>query len=183
MIEKKIGKYISLRMGLVMSIIMSVVGSVMGIMEARSHAETGAQLPPFIVMLLPSLLVSLVIATILAVGIGFIVSMKKVNEGVEKATKAKGFGLHLIQAIVSDLIYTPFISLIMTFVSTALFAKVPSGAFVPAAIGSFLRSLPIEFVLALIAILIAEPILQKAAFKKYIPGFGQKIEGDDAICD
>lgn len=183
MIEKKIGIYISIRMGFVMSAIMSIVGSVMGVMEARAHADSAAQLPPFVMMLLPSLLVSLVITSILAIGIGFIVPMKKVNEGVEKGIKAKGFVLRLIQGLVSDLIYTPLIALIMSFVSTALFAKVPSEVLVPASIGSFLRSCPIEFVLALIAILIVEPILQKSAFKKYIPGFGQKIEGDDDLGD
>lgn len=174
-------KYISIRMGLTMSIIMSCVGSVMGIMEARSKAEVGANLPPFIVMLLPSLLVSLVITTILAIGLGFIIPMKKMNEGIAKATKAKGFGLHFIQSIVSDLLYTPFISLVMSVASTLLFAKVPSNVVMPAALGSFLRSFPIEFVLALLAIIILQPVFQKAAFKKYIPNFGQKIEGDDAI--
>ena len=74
---------------------MSIVGSVMGVMEARAHADSAAQLPPFVMMLLPSLLVSLVITSILAIGIGFIVPMKKVNEGVEKGIKAKGFVLRL----------------------------------------------------------------------------------------
>ncbi len=177
MIEKKIMKYIGIRMGLTMSIIMSCVGSVMGIMEARSKAEAGANLPPFIVMLLPSLLVSFVIATILAIGLGFVIPMKKMNEGIEKATKAKGFGLHFIQAIVSDLLYTTFISLVMSFVSTILWAKVPGNVIVPAALGSFLRSFPIEFVLALIAIILLQPVFQKAALKKYIPDCDRKPEG------
>jgi len=69
----------------------------------------------------------------------------------------------------------------MSFISTLLFAKVPGNVIVPAALGSFLKSLPIEFILALIAIMILQPVFQKAAFKKYIPGFGQKVEGDDEI--
>lgn len=181
MIEKNIMKYIGIRMGLTVSVIMSVVGSVMGIADARAKAGAGANLPPFAVMLIPSLLVSLVVATILAIGLGIIIPMKKLNEGVAKATNAKGFVLLLIQSVISDLLYTPFISLVMSFVSTLLFAKVPSNVFVPAALGSFLRSLPVEFILALIAIIIFQPLIQKAAFKKYIPGYGQKIEGDDEI--
>lgn len=181
MIEKKIGSYISIRMGITMSVIMSIVGSTMGIVNARAHAADPSHLPPFVVMLMPSLITSLIITCILAIGLGFIVPMKKMNDGIEKATKTKGFVLHLLQSIASDLIYTPIISCIMAFVSTALFAKVPAPGLVPAAIGSFLSSFPIEFVLALIAILIVEPIFQKQAFKKYIPNYGQKVDGDENI--
>ena len=70
MIEKKVGRYISLRMGIAMSITMSIVGALLGALTAVK--QSGA---PFIMAFLPAFLVSLVITMILAIGIGFIVPM------------------------------------------------------------------------------------------------------------
>ncbi len=181
MIEKKVGKYISIRMGIAMSITMSVVGALLGAITAVK--QSGA---PFIAAFLPSFLASIVITLILAIAIGLIVPMKKVNDGIEKATKAKGFGLHFIQSLVSDLIYTPFIGLVMAFFSTAVFVipKNPNlsmDKLVPVSLGTFAKSFVIEFVIALVVIIIIEPIIQKAAFKKYIPNYGQAVEGDEDI--
>ena len=177
MIEKKIGRFISIRMGIAMSITMSLVGSLLGAMNA---VKQGA---PFIFAFFPSFLVSLVITMILAIAIGLIIPMKKVNDGIEKKTKTKGFLLHFLQSLVSDLIYTPFIGFVMAFVSTALFVvpKNPGMPLVPVALGNFLKSLAPEFIIALIVIIILEPIIQKAAFKKYIPNFGKGVEGDENI--
>ena len=181
MIEKKVGRYISIRMGIAMSITMSVVGALLGAISAVK--QSGA---PFIMAFLSSFLVSLVITMILAIGIGLIVPMKKVNDSIAKTTKTKGFLLHFIQSLVSDLIYTPFIGLVMAFVSTALFVipKNPNlsmNMLVPVALGNFLKSLAPEFIIALIVIIILEPIIQKAAFKKYIPNYGKGVEGDEDI--
>lgn len=52
---------------------------------------------------------------------------------------------------------------------------------VPEALKSLARSLPVEFIIALIVIIIIEPIFQKIAFKKYIPNYGSKVDGDDDI--
>ncbi len=176
MIEKKIGRFIGIGMGLTMSMVMSIVGSVMGVMDARAKAGE-ANLPPFVVMLLPSLLVSLLVASVLSIGLGLIIPMNKISGGLGKATRAKGMELRIMQAFVSDLLYTPAISLIMSFVSAIFFAKVPAKAVFPVALKSFVRSFPIEFVLALIAIIIVEPIIKKAAVKKYAPG-GLKESGE-----
>lgn len=181
MIQKKIERYISIRMGIAMSITMSVVGSLLGAISAVK--QSGA---PFIAAFLPSFLASLVITMILAIGIGLIISMKKINDGIESVTKTKGFVLHLLQSLASDLIYTPFIGLVMAFFSTAVFviprsAELGMNMLVPVALGNFVKSLLPEFAIALIVILILEPIIQKAAFKKYIPNYGQNVAGDEDI--
>ncbi len=181
MIEKNIGRYISLRMGVAMSVTMSVVGSLLGAITAVK--SSGA---PFIVAFLPSLLASIVITMIIAIGLGFVVPMKKVNDGIAKATKAKGFALHFLQSLVSDLIYTPLIGIVMAFFSTAVFVIPKNPALsmdmlVPVSLGNFAKSFLPEFVIALVVIIILEPIFQKAAFKKYIPNFGQGVEGDEDI--
>lgn len=245
MIEKKIGRFISIAMGIAMSITMSLVGSFLGsvffsyiVPKIASHGEMNR---PFISVVpgwLGSFAVSLVVSMIIAVGLGFIVPMKKINDTVEAKMGKKGFVTHLIQSLISDAIYTIIISCAMAFVMAPLFSipgqkKSIDGAIaglqgekaaveaqfdqamnnnekdkvmeltgqingldaaialqeakkdklkvVPVALGNFARSLPIEFVIALIVIMIVEPIFQKIAFKKYIPNYGQKIDGDDAI--
>ncbi len=181
MIQKKVGRYISLRMGIAMSITMSVVGSLLGAITAVK--SSGA---PFIAAFLPSLLASIVITMIIAIGLGFLIPMKKLNDGIENATKTKGFVLHLLQSLASDLIYTPVIGIVMAFFSTAVFVipKNPNlsmDMFVPVSMGNFAKSFLPEFIIALIVIIIIEPIIQKAAFKKYIPNYGQIVEGDEDI--
>ncbi len=181
MIEKKVGKYISIRMGIAMSITMSLVGALLGAVTAVK--QSGA---PFIAAFLPSFLASIVITMIIAIGLGLIVPMKKVNDGIESKTKTKGFLLHFLQSLVSDLIYTPLIGLVMAFFSTAVFViprnpELSMKMLVPVSLGNFAKSFVIEFVVALVVIIILEPVIQKAAFKKYIPNYGQTVEGDEDI--
>lgn len=191
MVEKKIGRYISIRMGITMSVVMSVVGSTIGALKGTNSALSNIpveQAPSFMAIfmsnLLPSLCVSLLITVIIAIAIGFIIPMKKINDNIESKMNKDGFVLHLVQSIVSDLIYTPFISLVMSFVSTVLFVIPKSPAplpFVPVFLGSFISSVFIEFVIALVVIMIVEPIFRNAAFTKYIPNYGHKTSGDDGI--
>lgn len=198
-IQKKIGRYISIRMAIAMSLIMSLIGSLIGVLSAKSSKA------PFIVRWLPSFGVSFVVALVIALAIGFIVPMKKVDEAIEAKTKLKGFKLHLVQAIVSDLIYTVIISIVMAFVTTALFAlpnskkgmekqieenieimeethdlglikanesiqkDIDNLKLAPMALKNFARSFAIEFVFALLLIIIIQPIFAKNAVKKYVP--------------
>lgn len=251
MIEKKIGRFISLRMGIAMSLTMSLVGSLRGAISGTKSAleriPVGQQ-PPFMALFMqtwvPSFLISAVISCIIAVGIGFIVPMKKVNEGVAKTTKAKGIVLRICQSFVTSLIYAPIIGLIMAFIAAALFSvpntksgmekqiagieaeiegtqgaiagleakgealtqeeagqlgglKEKMGALngelagikaakdaisVPrVALGTFAGAILFEFIFAMVVSAILEPIVQKAAFKKYIPNFGQGVAGDENI--
>lgn len=171
--EKKMGKYIGIRMGIAMSVTMSFVGSLMGAMNAAK--QSGAPLVP---VWIPSFLSSLVITIIVALLIGMLVPMKKVNDRIAQATKAKGFVLHLLQSLASDLIYTPIISSVMAFFSTAVFVipknpELNMHMLVPVAFGSFAKSIPIEFIIALIVIMIIEPMIRKSAVKKFVSNMGQ----------
>lgn len=120
-IEKKIGKFMNVRMGITMSFVMSAVGSFIGVSEAAKNSPA-----PFVVIWLPSFIVSFIIASIIALIIGTIIPMKKFNDGIENLTKLKGFLLHVVQSIISNIIYTLIIATVMAFVSTALFA-LPNG--------------------------------------------------------
>lgn len=259
MIEKKISRFMGLAMGITMSITMSIVGSFLGsvffsyiVPKLMSH---GAMDRPFISVIpgwLGSLAVSLVISMIIAIALGFIVPMKKINDAVENKRGKKGFVTHVIQSLISDLIYTTIISCAMAFVMAPLFsvpgqiksiegeiagkngaiaelngqiaqaeagldgamasgdkdavkaltgqieglngaikgiegeiaqaeAKKANIKVVPTALKNFATSYPIELLIALIVIIIVEPIFQKIAFKKYIPGYGKKVSGDEDI--
>ncbi len=181
MIQKKIGRYIGIRVGIAMSITMSLVGSLLGAITAVK--SSGA---PFIAAFLPSLLASIIITTMIAIGLTFIIPMKKINDGVEKATKTKGFALHFLQSFVSDLIYTPIIGIVMAFFTTAVFVipKSPDlsmNMLIPVALGNFAKSFLPEFMIALVVVIVIEPIIQKAAFKKFIPNYGQCVKGHENI--
>lgn len=251
MIEKKIGRFISLRMGIAMSAVMSCVGSLRGAISGTKSALERMpvdQQPPFMALFMknwiPSLLVSIAISCVLAIAIGFIVPMKKVNDGIANATKAKGVPLRILQSLVCGLIYAPIIGLVMAFVASALFSvpntkkgmdnqiagieaeiqgtqaaiaglEAKGDALTPeeagqlggmkekigqlngqlngvkaaqaeitvpgTALKTFAGSILFEFLFALLVSMILEPIIQKKAFKKYIPNYGQKVEGDDTI--
>lgn len=223
--QRKMGRYISVCMGITMSVVMSLVGSLMGASEAAKNSSA-----PFVAIWLPSFLLSLVAAVIMAVGLGFIIPMNKINGAIAKS-KAKGFALRLRQALVSDLIYTILIATVMAFLTTAVFAlpnsrralrdeitaveeelkqldesiiemnakgdelsdddkvqlamlagksvalkfqlkgmkdDLQNMRLVPMALKSLSRSILFEFVIALVVILIVEPLIQKKAFNKYI---------------
>lgn len=250
-IEKKVGRFISLRMGFAMSLTMSLVGSLRGAFAGTKSALAQIpveQQPPFMALFMknwaPSFLVSAVISCIIAIAIGFIVPMKKVNDGVANVTKAKGIPLRIFQSFVTTLIYAPIIGLIMAFIAAALFSvpntkqgmdnqiagieaelqgtqgaiaalEAKGEAITPeeagqlgglqekmgslngqlagvkaakeaisvpkVALGTFAGAILFEFIFAMIVSMFLEPAVQKAAFKKYIPNFGQKVEGDDDI--
>lgn len=222
-------------MGLTMSFAMSLVGSLLGTMRSGHFA-----IPTWLV----SFAASFIVTGIIAVALGFVIPMKKINDGIAAKVKAKGFGLFFLQCLVTDLIYATVISLVMAFFSTAVFsmpgqkrgieaelqasqqacakleeaiAAFPAdkeklseaeqqeyGAliaqteemkgkiagleaakkqvkYLPMALGSFVGSYPLELLISLVLILIIQPQYQKIAFKKYIPGYGEQVAGDDQI--
>ncbi len=158
-------KKIGISMGIYMSLIMSFFLALTG-MGASGHFN----IPGFIVSFLVSFMISLVIS--------FLVPMGKVNKSLEMkhnlrpgALKTRG-----IEALVSNLIYTPILTLCM--VTLAYFkAKNASGngegiPFIPA----FLKSLGLCFIVGYILIFIFQDLIMKHLFKKYKinPGEGAK---------
>lgn len=128
MIEKKIGRYISFNMGCVMSICMSFVGTFLGsvffsyiLPKFILGQPINRPVVSVVLSFLLGLIVSLIISFIIAQAIGFIVPMKKINDSIEKKMGKKGFVTHVVQSLVSDLLYTILISLTMAFVSSFLF--------------------------------------------------------------
>lgn len=173
--QKRIGRYISIRMGITMCIVMSIVGSLMGALSATRNSKA-----PFFAIWIPSLLLSLLISNVIAFIIGILVPMKKVNDAIETKTKAEGIKLRVLQMLASDAIYTIIIATAMAFVSTAVFAypnakkSVEDANLIMMWLTSLAKSIVPEYIFAFIAIMIVEPIIQKKAIAKYIKGNEEK---------
>lgn len=105
----------------------------------------------------------------LSFAISFIISLVfpaiKVNMYLEKRFRLKIGSLkaRLVETLVSDLIYTPVISIIMT--TLAWYGMKSSGEQIPPYIGMILVSLLISFAAAYVIIFITVPLYLKLAMK------------------
>ena len=136
----------SILMGVTLSFCLSLLGNLM--------AETGFKPVAFIV--------SFIVSTIISLVIGFAVPMRKISQGVTRNMKPGSIGARCAEALISDLIYTPVITLAMIIMAwkqaTSHGADIP---FVP----MFVKSLLISLAAAFVIILIVSPIFMKIAFK------------------
>lgn len=145
----------SLLMGCSLSICLSLTGLLW------SLRQTEYTVPKFLLSLLINISVSFVISMV----IGFLVPMKKVNDGIEKKTgfKPGSLGARLVEALASDLIYTPVITFVMVFISYK--QATSHGADIPFA-PMFLGSLAVCFTVAFVLIFLLMPLFMKIALKK-----------------
>lgn len=147
--NKKIGIQMSLLMAVTLSFCLSLTGNL---------SSGNFQIVPFIVTFAASFVISLLI--------GLIIPMPKVEAG---AVRACGFEEHslparFVSSFVSDLIYTPVITLAMI----AIVRKMASahGADLPPFGIMFVKSLILSFIVAYIIIFIVSPIFLKLVLKK-----------------
>lgn len=141
---KKVGMMMSVLMGVTLSFCLSLIGNL-----------TSGHFTPI------GFIISFVASTIISLIIGFIVPMRKISQGITKNMKP-GIGSKCVDALVSDLIYTPIITLAMVFLAwkqaTSHGSDMP---FVPV----FVKSLIISLAAGFVIILIVSPICMKMAFK------------------
>ena len=143
-------------MSLLMGVTMSFCLSLTGILTSGE----GFQLMPFIISFLASTVISIII--------GLVVPMRKLEAGAVKAMKLKERSLpaNLVSAFISDLIYTPVITLAMIVLVRKMAMKMSHGhAQLPPFAVMFIKSLIISFIVAYIIILIVTPIYMKLSFK------------------
>ncbi len=145
---KKIGREMSLLMGVTLSFFLSLTG----LIAAGKFNVIGW-------------IISFVISTIISLIIGFIIPMKKLTDGVNNklGLKPGKLGTRCMESLISDLIYTPIITLAMVFMAykkaTAHGAKIPF-------MGMFGKSLALSMVVGFILIFIFMPLYMKLVFKK-----------------
>ena len=152
---KKVGRIMSLLMGLTLSFCLSLTGLL------GSLSKTEYTVPRFFV----SLLINFAISFAISMVIGFLVPIKKVDESLDKklGLRPGKLGTRLFNSLISDLIYTPVITLTMVFIAykqaTSHGAKMP---FLP----MFLSSLALCFAVAYILIFLLTPVFMKISMKK-----------------
>ena len=145
----------SLYMGLALSFCLSLTGLL------SSLGKTEYTVPKFLLTLLINITVSFVISML----IGLLVPMKKINDSLDtKLGLQQGrLGTRLLETVISNLIYTPIITLTMVFIAyrqaTSHGADIP---FLP----MFLRSLALCSAVAFILIFFLTPLFLKLAMKK-----------------
>lgn len=154
-VMKKIGIGMSFLMGIVLSFFLSLVGTLSG-----GHFT------------IPSWLISFLISFVISIIIGLLVPMKPVLDKADAKAGLKPGTLpaRFFESLISDLIYTPIISLCM--VSFAYFQVKRAAAFVPDMVvppflPMFLKSLLLTMAVGYVLIFIFQPLFMKMFMKKY----------------
>ncbi len=159
-VMKSVMMKMTILMGLTMSFVLSLVGTLLG-----GHFS----IPGWIISFLVSLVISLII--------GFVVPIKKVTDsackkaGVEPASPKGNF----LSALVSDLIYTPVITVIMVIVMiNGAKRNIPEEVLAQGGGPSVARVLPISLIVCLIVgwivIAVIQPVYIKYLTKNLGPG-------------
>ena len=145
-------KKVGIIMGLLMSVTLSLCLSLTGILSSGKFTVQG-----FII----SFLVSFVISFLISV----IVPMHKINASLGRSMRAEhgSLKLRLAESLVSNLIYTPFMTVVM--VTLAWFSIKRQGGEQPPYIPMLLTSLLICFAVGYIIIFIVTPIFMKIAMR------------------
>lgn len=148
---RMIGIKMNILMGLTMSIILSFVGTMLG-----GHFT------------IPSWLVSFGVSLVISLIIGFVVPIKKLGDAFCSKCKVnpQSFKGNLLSALLSDIIYTPIITIIMVVVMLGNAAKhAPAGA-VPPVSKVLPGSLVVCLVVGYVVIALVQPIFLKLLLKK-----------------
>ena len=144
---RRAGQKMSLYMGVTLSFILSLVGTL-----SSGHFTV------------PGWLISFVCSTIIALIIGFVVPMGKISRDLTEKLNLdpESVPAKLLKALVSDLIYTPLITLAMVYM-----AYRPASAHgAPVNFwGMFLPSLLLSLVVAYFCIYFIEPIFLKKVMR------------------
>ncbi len=136
---KKIGMKMSLLMGVSLSFCLSLVGNL-----TSGHFTV------------PGFLISFVLSTLISLVIGFLIPMKKVSDGVcDRMGLKPGLGRRCMETLLSDLIYTPVITLVMVAFAHKMATR--GGAQIPF-LPMFLRSLVISLLVGYVLIFILMPV-------------------------
>ena len=152
---KKIGLGMCFLMGIVLSFFLSLVGTFSG-----GHFTVS------------SWLISFGISFVISIIIGLLIPMKPILDKADAKAGLKPGTLpaRFFESLISDLIYTPVISLCM--VAFAYFQLKRAAVFVPEMvvppfIAMFLKSLLFTFAAGYILIFIFQPLFMKMLMKKY----------------
>lgn len=143
---KRVMRLMTILMGFSMSLVLSLVGTVSG-----GHFTV------------PSWGISFGISLVISLFIGFIVPVKRVCDGFCDLCKVNPNSMkgNLLGGVISDLIYTPIITVIMVYIMVSNAAKhAPAGVMPPMQI-IMVKSLIITLLVGYVVIIVLQPIFIK----------------------
>lgn len=148
---RKIGRQMGIRMGLLMSFCLSLVGTL-----TSGHFT------------LVGFLLSFVVSTIISLIIGFLVPVGKISGSLCRKWKLEPGKLatRCVESLISDIIYTPVITLAMVALAYNMAMKQSGGMAEISFLPMFLHSLLICFVVGYVLIFIFMPLFLKQLLKK-----------------
>ena len=158
---RKIGIFMSLYMGLVMSIFMTITGVCVGMLPGVIQGK----IPPHAILL--SMISGFFVSFCISLLIGFMVPMHKLTQSATKKMDA-GLAKKCVESLISDLIYTPVISVVM--VSFAYMSNQKQEAGGPSFIMMLIPSLIACFIVGYILIFIFQPFIFKRLMKRFGSG-------------
>ncbi len=161
---RRAGMKISVMMALVMSLALSIIGNL------SARRPEGTPVISIIIGIISSFIISFVVSMI----IGFVVPTEKINAFFcQKLDLQKGkLETRLFESLISDLIYTPFMTLAMTGLAYITAMKQSGGRAQITYSTMFLGSLSVCMIAGLILIFIFQPLF----VKMFIPQAGEKNE-------
>ncbi|MBO4336589.1 MAG: hypothetical protein J5842_00775 [Lachnospiraceae bacterium] len=144
---KMIGRKMALRMGILMSFFLALTGTL-----TSGHFTV------------PGFILSFIMSSILSIIIGLIVPIGLINAKLGQSLKLEPGSLkaRCIESCVSDLIYTPVLTLAMTSFAYVMIKKQSGGMAQIPYLPMFLKSLIICFVVGYILIFVFTPLLLKS---------------------
>ena len=143
---------IGLRVSILMSVTLSLFLSLSGNLLSGHFTVKG-----FLISLLMSIVISIIIS--------LLVPMKKVGDGVvaRSGLREHSIPARCLESFVSDLIYTPIITLAMVFMAYKNASKHDSDlSFAP----MFIRSLLLSLMLGFVLIFVFQPLFVKLVLKR-----------------
>ena len=143
---RSIGRKMAVYMGVLMSFCLALIGT-----AASGHFTV------------PGFLISFVLSLMISLAIGFVIPLGRVSQGICSMLGLKRGSLpaRLAESFVSDLIYTPVITLAMTAFAYQMAMRQSGGMAEISFVPMFLRSLFICFVAGFILIFIFQPLFLK----------------------
>ena len=146
-----VGIKMTIFMGIIMSFVLSLIGTFMG-----GHFS------------IKSWLISFGISLMISWAIGFIVPLKKISDSACKGCKIdpESFKGNLISGLISDLIYTPIITIVMVVVMLGNARKHAPAGKVPTVGKALPGSLLVCFLVGFVVIIIIQPLLIKLFTRK-----------------
>ncbi len=148
---RMVGRKVGLRMGVLMSFFLALIGTVTG-----GHFSV------------PGFLISFILSVIISLVIGLVVPMGLLHAAARRRLKLEtgSFPARLVETLISDIVYTPVLTLAMTAFAYGMTMKQSGGMAQIPFVPMFLKSFIICFVAGYILIFIFMPIIFKGVMKK-----------------